>query len=194
MLPESRKSSSELALYRAGQLEARARERITVPASLAGKSLAVLGVTERPRKPELVDVRGTPWLLTSAFEDPLAADVGGRLVLPGRVRDDLVQLLQAGASPDLVWIAHELPHGTTLKDVRKMTIPPPKHLAERERRMVNGLKRTARGAALAAGAVAAAPFALGAHLLGGLDPILLGGAVLPDVDAVCWVELARWNW
>jgi hypothetical protein len=185
-----RKPGKELTPYRAQQLEARAAERIVVPARLAGRTLPVLGLTDRPREPELAHVRGTPWLFTDAFADPLAADVGGRLVLPGPQREQLVRLVQAGVAPDLVWIAHELPKGTTEKDVDKLRIPPPKRLVERERKLLDGLRRTARGAAVTAGTVAAAPFAL----LAGMDPVLLGGAVLPDLDAVCWVELVRWDW
>jgi len=177
-------------------LIARLDERVLVPARAAGYDLPVLGATPRPRGVELVQIGSSPWLLADPFDDPTTRRTRGRLVIPGEARERLVSLVRAGVEPDVLHIAHELPPGTRLEDVRHLPRPVDPKRRERDAHLAAGLRRAVKAAAIGAGVavgfVALAPAALAAAA-SGLDPILLGGVLSADGEYVAWSELARWD-
>lgn len=79
-------------------------------------------------------------------------------------------------------------------------VPAPVDLREMDRRIVTVnvnatksiVKSVARGASVA-GKVAAFTV-LAPMSLASLDPVILGGVILPGSNLVCWCLLAQWVW
>ena len=140
-------------------------------------------------------------------------------LIPRQQARALIQLSKSSISFPLVYIAHELAQGRvpgSSAPVGRMTpvsrstaedlvgaVPPPGTVVELGERLSLRARQVFAGMKIAAGAVgavAAAPFVLGATALAGLatlDPILFG--VIPAVSSdagqpAAWFVLARWDW
>jgi hypothetical protein len=180
-------------------LAKRADACLLTPAREAGYELSLLGATVLPQGQV---IRRTPhgtWLLTNYSQDPTAASYGGRIPIPAEPHARLTELAAAGVAPDHVWLAHQLPEDWHPGQPLDGLVPDPKHLRQRDQRLIRELTAASRTAAqvlavggLALGAIAVAPLAMLDGV--GLDPIVLGGVQHPTLPLVVWAELAAWEW
>jgi hypothetical protein len=180
-------------------LTKRADVRLLAPACEAGYELSLLGTTVLPQRQVIRRTQQGTWLLTDYRQDATAALYGGRIPIPAESHARLTELAAAGVAPDHVWLAHQLPGDWQPGQPVDALVPDPKHLRQRDQRLIRGLQAASRTAAqvlavggLALGTMALAPLAM----LGGvgLDPVVLGGVQHPTLPLVVWVELARWEW
>jgi hypothetical protein len=94
-------------------------------------------------------------------------------------------------------MAHQLPGGWQEGDRLDRLIPAPAHLREKDERLMHALQAASQLALRVAGTtVRVAGTAVGAlaDISVGLDPIVFGGVVHPEVPVVAWVALAQWEW
>ncbi len=180
-------------------LSKRADARLLAPAREAGYELRLLGATVLPRGQVIGRTQHSTWLLTEYRQDPTAALYNGRIAIPAEPHARLADLAAAGVAPDRVWLAHQLPRDWQPGQPVDALVPDPRHLRERDQRLIRGLTAASRTAAqlfamgvLGLGAIALAPLALLDGV--GLDPVVLGGVQHPELPLVGWVELARWEW
>lgn len=180
-------------------LSQRAEARLLAPAREADYELALLGATVLPQGQVIHRTRRGAWLLTDYRQDPTAALYGGRVPIPAEPHARLIELAAAGVAPDHLWLAHQLPGDWQPGQPARGLVPDPRHLRERDERLVRGLRAASITAmrafavgVLGLGAMAVAPLALVSAV--GLDPVVLGGVEHPELPLVGWVELARWEW
>jgi len=176
-------------------LASRSETFMLQPARSAGLTLPIVGVSRRPTRPELVTIGETPWLLADALNDPLTKSSGGGQLIPADQRERLIALMQAGVKPDLTWIAHELPAGTTLETLDQVPAPKKSRVKQMDDRLGKTIASVGKAGKYAALGAALAPFAAVGLLLAPLsvDPIIFGGVLSSDGELVAWAELARWD-
>jgi hypothetical protein len=189
-LPGAREVPAEIALA----LEREAELRILRPARRRGYELRRVGCTVYPKRREIHRSAQGTWLFVNHCDDPATVPYGGKLVVPDDCLDPLNALRKAGVEPDLCWIAHELHPGWQEGDSLEDLIPPPRHIREKNARLLKRITAlhtlAGRGANLVE---SGANRALDVLASDQNDPVVLGGVMLPNSDAhVCWVVLAQW--
>jgi hypothetical protein len=178
-------------------------------------------VAEWHDDPLLVMDKGMPWIVMPFDKDPLRTKDGG-YPFPKKVKRELQTLVAAGVDFDTLAVAHELdPKGPVAPYVAK--IPPAGLLCsenatkslvgttpatEVNKRMAATLNRAGDavvdsapkvllGLALAPVVVVAAPLALVAGAVSGVDPIVFGVLHVdhqPHHKVSLWYPLAAWKW
>jgi hypothetical protein len=181
-------------------MDERVRRLLLDPAISIGRDdVEVVGLTLVPDRPLLQQTsRGTWFLACSYLDDPGLARDGGIAVPESELRR-LRALRDAGLSPDLVWLAHELPHGWIPGQALPPLVPAPRPIQDLDATLEQAVRRAGKawlgavsgiGAALVVGvAVAASPL-----MLAGLDPVILAGVRHPTQPVVAWVRIAQWEW
>ncbi len=185
------------------ELEAFVGRRIIGPAKAIGYDLPERGFSEPLTGESWWQRPNGDWILaTPRALDPAAAQSGGQMPAPPEVCERIAALHRHGVSCDHVAVIHELSSGVGPGDPLPALVPKRAPALGDEQAIAfsrAGLDlaiQAVKGVAVLGGAAVAGGMALGALPLAALrlDPILLGGVEHPEVPAVAWVELARWDW
>lgn len=176
-------------------LIALADERMVQPAREAGYELRLIGATVLPQRQVIARTASGVWYLSDQADDPTAHEYDGRIPVPERQAQHLLELSHAGVKPELIWIAHQLPDNYRDGDPLPPLVPAPPHLREKDERLklflANALRWLLKAMGFTLGA-AMSPLALMAGI--GLDPVILGGVRHPKYPVVTWCVLAQWEW
>jgi hypothetical protein len=172
-----------------------AERRMLSPARELGYELRLVGATVLPQWQVIARTSQGAWLFVDHVEDPTAEQYRGKIPVPAGQHARLMELYGGGVRPDLVWLGHELPATWREGDPIPRLVPPPRHLREKDQRLIQRLGVATRLLLKVVGATLSVPFAVaGAIAEAGLDPIVLGGVRHPDAPVVQWVLLAQWEW